>query len=105
MNPRERLIENIIDIVHATRHTPDDEKLAHLVKLLLATLKTHYAIGRWVPVSERLPEFKGNPPQHWKGLVTSNDKRPLWVTWYTDDDCEEITHWLDLSLPSGKGEA
>lgn len=68
------------------------------------TLKP-YAIGRWVPVEERLPEFKGNPHQHWKGLVMPTNKRPLWITWYPDDDCEEITHWLDLDLPSGKGKA
>lgn len=103
MSPTEKLIENIIDIVHATRNTPDDEKLAHLVKLLLATLKTHYAIGRWVSVEERLPVIDSSGK--WAGYT--KDLGGVMAFGYYDyhDLCVFYSAWLELDLLSGKEDA
>ena len=90
------MIENIIDIVHATRNTPDDEKLAHLVKLLEATLKTHYAIGRWVPVSERWPEFKSH---YWSGYMIEDGVTKHGIRSKQNFKLGDITHWLELDIP------
>ena len=102
MTPREELIENIIDIVHATHGTPNDEKMAHFVKLLVATLKTHYAIGKWVPVSERLPErdARGN----WTGIVKCRDGEVAPVIFNQKNTPVAVfTHWLELDLPEEEG--
>ena len=97
MNPRERLIENIIDLVHARTGHAYDEALGDLLE---ATLKTHYAIGRWVPVEERLPDRSGCYLFVWEG------GEPQWID-YTHGltDGETPTHWLELNMPSGKGES
>lgn len=95
MTPREKLIENIIDIVHATHGTPNDEKMAHFVKLLVATLKTHYAIGKWVPVSERLPKFDENG--RWAGCFQSDTNTYFGV--FTCHVFQPEYHWLELDIP------
>lgn len=103
MTPRDKLIENIIDCVHATQNTPDHQRFPHLVRLL----KTHYAIGRWVSVEDRLPEFDDDG--HWHGIVMDNDGDQhscLCLAGIKLSDT--ITHWLELNLPikdmpSGKG--
>lgn len=94
MTPRDKLIENIVDIVYA-----HDGNMGNIIKLIEATLKTHYAIGRWVPVSERLPEF--NKHEEWEGCMR----------WHYDNECVFgqfcaqhfknglYTHWLDLQMP------
>ena len=94
MTPREKLIENIIDIVHATHGTPNDEKMAHFVKLLVASLKTHYAIGKWVPVSERLPEFDDG---RWAGCFKSETNTYFGV--FTCHVFQPGYHWLELDIP------
>jgi len=94
MTPREKLIENIIDIVHGTHGTPNDEKMAHFVKLLVATLKTHYAIGKWVPVSERLPEFDDG---RWAGFLR-NDDAVFFGRFHYKEMMPEY-EWLELDIP------
>lgn len=96
MTPREKLIENIIDIVHATHGTPNDGKMAHFVRLLAATLKTHYAIARWVPVSERLPEFEDGQFMGWIRFNDGSLEHDLY------SDCmikDYASHWLELDIP------
>jgi len=103
--PREKLIENIVDIVHATHGTPNDETMVHFERLLVATLKTHYAIGRWVSVEERLPPCE-------KGLVFvryTNGSTVFTVYNYIVQEWdyairgESVAHWLDLSMPEVEG--
>ena len=97
MTPREKLIENIIDIVHATHGTPNDEKMAIFVRLLAVTLKTHYAIGRWVSVDERLPQY--NELGVWEGYCRqSNNIKSIEAGQWDEGMMKYCTHWLDMSL-------
>ena len=65
-----------------------------------------YAIGRWVSVSERLPEFdQGCFGGHVivQGLPGKNGTVESDI--FPDDMFAngEITHWLDLDVPTKKG--
>lgn len=60
-----------------------------------------YAIGRWVPVSERLPELDGKG--RFSGIIYTSDDRTA-AGLFDWEICKGIiTHWLDLDMPSGKG--
>ena len=90
MAPREELLRDfdaLVDNYHASRQ----ETRAML---------NQYAIGRWVPVEERLPDRSGCYLFVWEG------GEPQWID-YTHGltDGETPTHWLELNMPSGKGEA
>lgn len=104
MTPRDKLIENIIDCVHSTQDTPNHQRYPHLVRLLEATLKTHYAIGRWVPVEERLPEF--DEFGVWEGYARLNNGiKSIEAGQWDEGLLERTTHWLDMDMPSGNEEA
>lgn len=90
MTPREELLrvfDTLVDNYHASRQ----ETRAML---------NQYAIGRWVSVEERLPDRSGCYLFVWEG------GEPQWID-YTHGltDGETPTHWLELNMPSGKGEA
>ena len=87
MTPKESLLNDFDCIV--TEYTASKQETRRMLK--------YYAIGKWVPVSERLPEFDCR--DWWKGLVMPRNGKPVWVTWYEDDDADEITHWLELDMP------
>lgn len=103
MTPREELLrvfDTLVDNYHASRQ----ETRAML---------NQYAIGRWVSVEERLPHvgFMGmvKHKTFGKGLMRMTHDR---VGSFFNEKCsagvsvkDEITHWLDLDLPSGKEEA
>lgn len=99
MNPRERLIENIIDLVHARTGHAYDEALGDLLE---ATLKTHYAIGRWVSVDERLPVVDNSGK--WAGYT--KDLEGVIAFGYYDyhNLCVFYSEWLELDMPNEKGE-
>lgn len=122
MTPRERLIAALeIGLEHTqtvlSRHDVDLGRTTHSNNVEAETLEyelkqihdvialvKQIAIGRWVSVEERLPEF--DTDGHWHGITrdTEGDVHaclclkgvPLSKT---------ATHWLELDLPSGKGEA
>jgi hypothetical protein len=70
--------------------------------------------GRWVPVSERLPEnyagvFFVHPESENApciGWYVDDDGSPLWHCYACEDDYgENVTHWQPIpSAPEGKGE-
>jgi hypothetical protein len=57
-----------------------------------------YAIGKWVPVSERLPKF--DEDGDFEGFVWFKDKeKPVCDRMHDGMFVGLITHWLDLDLP------
>ena len=94
MKPRERLIENIVDIIHARK---GDDNSDNLVRLLEATLKTHYAIGRWVSVEERLPEF--DEFGVWEGYARLNNEiKSVEAGQWDELLLGHTTHWLETDI-------
>lgn len=91
---KERLLEDfdtLVDTYRASRQ---------VTRAMLDT----YAIGRWVSVEERFPEDGTVVITKWgDGFISyyTFRKGEEWCVRATDS---EVTHWLDLSLPSGKGE-
>jgi hypothetical protein len=56
------------------------------------------AIGKWVPVSERLPKF--DEDGDFEGFVWFKDKeKPVCDRMHDGMFVGLITHWLDLDLP------
>lgn len=55
-----------------------------------------YAIGRWVPVSERLPEFKRH---YWSGYMIEDGITKHGIRSKQNFKLGDITHWLELDIP------
>ena len=65
---------------------------------LHATICKKYAIGKWVPVSERLPEFGRS--NMWSGTFKTDSGRVVTAQCHKDVfGTRYITHWLELDLP------
>lgn len=86
MTPREELLRDfdaLVDNYHASRQ----ETRAML---------NQYAIGRWVPVEERLPELKGF---YWSGYMIEDGITKHGIRSKSCFKIGDITHWLELDLP------
>lgn len=84
MTPREELIEDIDHIVEAYGQSRQETR---------RTLNK-YAIGKWVPVSERLPEFDDG---RWAGCFKSDTNTYFGV--FTCHVFQPGYHWLELDIP------
>ena len=85
MTPREELLQRAGDAL-----CEDDPLEA------LANLFDEYAIGKWVPVSERLPAFDDGQFMGWIRFNDGTLENDLY------SDCmikEYASHWLDLDMP------
>ena len=85
MTPREELLEDIDHIVEAYGQSRQETR---------RTLNK-YAIGKWVPVSERLPEFDENG--RWAGCFKSDTNTYFGV--FTCHVFQPGYHWLELDIP------
>ena len=88
MTPREDLLEDFDNLVGEYRASRQQTR---------RTLNK-YAIGKWVPVSERLPErdARGN----WIGIVKCRDGEVCPVIFNQKNTPVAIfTHWLELDIP------
>ena len=57
-----------------------------------------YAIGKWVPVSERLPERDAR--ENWTGIVKCRDGEVAPVIFNQKNTPVAVfTHWLELNMP------
>lgn len=117
MTPREKFERDTTVILHGMCRD------RHGAAKAISENLNNYAIGRWVLVEERLPEFSksviGRHPE-WKNadfnpegtlecFVTQDGKTFLGAVWNDEQDCYETEtihplEWLDLSLPNEKGE-
>lgn len=88
MTPRDKLLhefDQIVDVYHASRQETR------------ATLD-HYAIGRWISVEERLPEF--NEDGDFQGFVWfKGESKPRCDCFHEGLFVGLITYWLELDLP------
>ena len=84
MTPREELIEDIDHTVEAYGQSRQETR---------RTLNK-YAIGKWVPVSERLPEFDDG---RWAGFLR-NDDAVLFGRFHYKEMMPEY-EWLELDIP------
>ena len=101
MKPREQLEKEISITIRESFHKGfDSESVSELDNFdgfaEAEEALSHYAIGRWVPVSERLPEFKN---EYWSGYMIEdgriiNDIRS--EVWFITGNA---THWLELDIP------
>ena len=80
MKPREQLADQILET-----------SCGDITK----TLKP-YAIGRWVPVTERLPEFRAN---YWCGYMVDDGRIEYDIRSEATFKSGDITHWLELDIP------
>lgn len=87
MTLRENLLEDFDNLVGEYRASRQETR---------RTLNK-YAIGKWVPVSERLPEECGD-------YITDNGVSYFDVVSRCFEHKQD-TCWLDLDMPIGKGEA
>ena len=88
MTPKESLLNDFDCIV--TEYTASRQETRRMLK--------YYAIGKWVPVSERLPErdARGN----WTGIVNCRDGEIAPVIFNQKNTPVAIfTHWLELDMP------
>lgn len=61
-----------------------------------------YAIGRWVPVEERLPEFDDTGT--WEGYAQlTNSILSVEAGQWDESLLEHATYWLELDLPEVEG--
>jgi len=60
-----------------------------------------FAVGKWVSVDERLPEF-GRRSGVWNGYCRSENGGEFCGKHYRHVFESYVTHWLDLDLPSDK---
>jgi len=84
MTPREELIEDIDHTVEAYGQSRQETR---------RTLNK-YAIGKWVPVSERLPECDDG---RWAGFLR-NDDAVLFGRFHYKEMMPEY-EWLELDIP------
>jgi len=84
MTPREELIEDIDHTVEAYGQSRQETR---------RTLNK-YAIGKWVPVSERLPEFDDG---RWAGFLR-NDDAVFFGRFHYKEMMPEY-EWLELDIP------
>ena len=103
MTPREELTELMVDKFEAPMASA--EMISDTRREIDAELE-QYAIGCWVPVSERPPEMTGKylVRLHCKNiaLIEVTETSPFFTdgidqTEMTDES--EWSHWLDLELP------
>lgn len=86
MTPREELLGDIDNLVEAYGQSRQETRM---------TLNK-YAIGKWVPVSERLPEFDDGQFMGWIRFNDGTLEHDL------HSDCmikEYASHWLELDIP------
>ena len=95
MKPREELIKDIfasfaqLEVGEISR---DDADMFALMAV------NRMAIGRWVSVEERLPEFKGG---YWSGYMVDDGRTDYGIrseAWFYTGN---TTHWLELDMPEG----
>lgn len=91
MKPREELSESLWMMAE---NCPAESEIERELK--------PYAIGRWVPVKERLPGAG------WEGITKGHNKTPYvnerlvslgWKFNGYDETDSDPTHWLELDLP------
>lgn len=96
MNPRELLSQKI---VKETENFEVGLEGAVIFERRLERLLSKYAIGRWVPVSERLPDT--GERTYWDGIVLQDGDVEIGT--FGDDsfrpESTNITHWLELDIP------
>ena len=83
---KERLLEDfdtLVDTYRASRQ---------VTRAMLDT----YAIGRWVSVEERLPEFKSH---YWSGYMIEDGVTKHGIRSKQNFKLGDITHWLELDIP------
>ena len=88
MTPRESLLKDVDSIVKEYNASRQETR---------GTLNK-YAIGKWVPVSERLPErdARGN----WTGIVKCRNGEVAPVIFNQKNTPVAVfTHWLELDMP------
>ena len=66
---------------------------------LLRDIYEKLAIGRWVPVTERLPEFRAN---YWSGYMIEDGRIEYDIRSEATFKSGDITHWLELDIPEVK---
>jgi hypothetical protein len=99
MTPQEEMLSCIMTAVTATGDpvdTPARRKIVASLRSEIADAIQPFAAGKWVSVDERLPEKTGDYYVAWLDGETDsalyNAENMYWVL-------ENITHWLDISLP------
>ena len=88
MTPRESLLKDVDSIVKEYNASRQETR---------GTLNK-YAIGKWVPVSERLPEFGRS--NIWRGTINTNSVLAMNTQCHKDlFGTDYVTHWLELDIP------
>jgi len=85
MTPKESLLNDFDCIVK--EYTASRQETRRMLK--------YYAIGRWVPVSDRLPKFDENG--RWAGCFQSDTNTYFGV--FTCHVFQPEYHWLELDMP------
>ena len=101
MKPREQLEKEISITIRESFHKGfDSESVSELDNFdgfaEAEEALSHYAIGRWVPVSERLPEFKRH---YWSGYMIEDGITKHGIRSKQNFKLGDITHWLELDMP------
>ena len=90
MKPREQLERDVTVILHGMCRD------RHGAAKAISENLNNYAIGRWVPVSERLPEFKRH---YWSGYMIEDGITKHGIRSKQNFKLGDITHWLELDMP------
>jgi len=85
MTPKESLLNDLDCIVN--EYTASRQETRRMLN--------RYAVGKWVPVSERLPEFDRNG--RWAGCFQSDTNTYFGV--FTCHVFQPGYHWLELDIP------
>lgn len=86
MTPKESLLNDFDCIVK--EYTASRQETRRMLK--------YYAIGKWVPIEERLPEFDDGKFMGWVRFSDGTIQNDVEL------DCviqEYASHWLELDLP------